>query len=121
MNIGLMQQVKAAILAKPEKYDQDLFCGTECCIAGWALTIANPRLGEKIQTRQLDQDTWDSLWCKTRITLGLSGPQMALLCSCAEDWPADFREQYDAAKTDIERAMVGAARIDHFIATNGAE
>lgn len=118
MNVELLQQVKEAILAKPEKYDQDTFCGTECCIAGWALTIANPVLGAKLVpgTPQL---SWDVLWSAARQSIGLTPLQMGNLCGCAEDWPSDFAAQYDAATTPEGRARVGAARIDHFIANGG--
>jgi len=36
-------------------------------------------------------------------------------------WPEKFCEPFDAAKTPAKRARIAAERIEHFIATDGAE
>lgn len=125
MNTELLLAVKAAILEHPEKYDQDSFCGTECCIAGWALNIANPVMGARreqgISAVSMNEQNWNDYWEVARKNMGLGCRQMAILCACAPDWPSVFRHGYESATDAEQRATVGAARIDHFIATNGAE
>lgn len=68
-------------------------CGTAACIMGW---------GQTLGATSKDADMWNKL------------------CS-AGDWPTIFRSRYKAAKTPLARARIAVARIDHFIATKGAE
>lgn len=128
MNIELLQEIKARILAEPDSFRMDTWtCGTAHCIAGWAvllsgLTIANPdaetfaqrltdgRTPDMAATQVLDipadPDDWDS-------------PAERLFH--VGDWPAEFEEAYEDAGSRSERAQIAANRIDRFIDTDGAE
>ena len=118
-NFGLLLEVRAAILAKPETYSQEWFCGTAHCIAGHAVAIADPALWLNCR----DGSDFDSKEVSNRATelLRLSWDQDARLCSFPSTWPNRLRDRYLAATTDRERAEVAADRIDHFIATGGEE
>jgi len=68
-------------------------CGTMACIMGWA------RILDPVAARD---------------------GGFGRLCD-ASTWPKRFRNRYAKAKTPIMRAKIAAARIDHFIKTQGAE
>lgn len=137
MNIELLQRVKQYILEEPNrlvmsqevKLKEDGFtdpldgyesiervilnppCGTTACIAGWCTILGQNITPEDARRRncksaaqellELDRFTINRLYYTTQ-------------------WPEQF---YDAFKTTNirKRAEVCAARIDHFIATDGQE
>lgn len=115
MNVKLLRKIQKAILAKPERYDQNetcfpnSSCGTKACIGGWVQHF----------TKSADWGT----------RLGLDEAQLWRLCSGTEPkgfvfghkWPLKFLDAYKNAKTPAGRARVAVRRIDHFIKTNGAE
>jgi hypothetical protein len=126
MNTQLLLQVKAAILAEPHLFDMEFYlvrrlCGTAACIAGHAVHIAAPQVydaaihrlntgggyfvdlgGEGKTALDIDAETAKRLFLTTR-------------------WPEEFLEAYEDCATSEQRAVVAAQRIDHFIATNGAD
>lgn len=139
MNVELLEKVKAAILAEPKAFDMGtwhritsphlgyshwgdtlcdsldeysseivLGCNTTHCIAGWAEVIA-----------AADGRVFDSLDTEhnAKRLLGLDYTQARRLFY-ADEWPFPFDRDYKYA---AKRAKIAAARIDHFIATNGEE
>jgi hypothetical protein len=97
-------------------------CGTACCIAGAIYLIdtktplpvgANLRIGfGKIEHHiaskfKLSDDMMSRLFYQNPY-------------SCNQ-WPKIYTDAYMAAKTPLERACIGVARIEHFIATDGQE
>lgn len=125
MNVELLQKVKAAILAKPEEYNQYEWCGTAQCIAGHAVALALPE-----EYADAVKDGHDEV---TLLVLNRKGEVLGFSEDDNEDWyrsyrlfysdhwPPNLEGRYDNAKTPKERAQIGAERIDLFIATNGAE
>lgn len=132
MNVKLLQKVKKHILAEPSRlrmagyswivkpgtfleptgYCNDLGqivpkCGAVGCIAGWATGLgggdmehANCETGAR--HLGLDVEFGDRLFFVSR-------------------WPNSFSLRYLKAETLEEKAKITAGRIDHFIATKGAE
>ena len=122
MNVELLQQVKAHILAEPDAFRMDTWsCGTAHCIAGWALLlndipIKNPREHALVQETISDENP--SSVARELLGLGFRQAQNLFFISA---WPDAFSEQFAATKSRGERAQIAAKRIDHFIATNGAQ
>lgn len=129
-NTALFAKVKAAILAHPEKYDQSTFCGTAMCFAGHAVAQAGLPivLNEKPLSwaRAAKLDGYDRDSVRVRLKgkdvqfeeaaqhlLSLTDGQSTLFYS-EESFPETFQEAYKAAKTDLDRARVGVARIEFF-------
>ena len=136
MNVRRLRRVQRHILAEPATLDMNEFlcrnldlnmpyyhdnyainktpsCGTVGCIAGWTVQLyRGPRSRARLMTAGRD--------------LGLTKDQACRLFffKCHDDsqhWPQQFEDKYHAAKTPFARAKVTAKRIDHFIATKGAE
>ena len=117
MKKALLLKVKEAILAEPKNYDQNNLCGTACCIAGHAVAIAKPKTWSRLNKEDdgaLMADTAKSL-------LGLDNEQYYRICNYAHSWPEPFDTKFGCATTSKQRAKIAAKRIDHFIATGGAE
>lgn len=121
--------VEKAILAQPQFYEQGAWvseissCGTTCCIAGWVDFIFNGKKVHEERAKRLKEaflfeaeDEWTSV---AREGLGLDGGWRLFADSI--EWPEPFCNGYEDAKTPKQRAKVAAARIEHFIATDGAE
>lgn len=116
MNVELLRKIAAVIQEKPSKFDMvylhsdregepsDRDCGTSHCIAGWAGVL-------------LDKDIGNGNF--RRVARCSEKAESRLLFD--ENWPEPFRSRYQKAKQRRTRAKVAAARIEHFIATNGAE
>jgi hypothetical protein len=132
MNIKLLKQVKRHILAEPERFRMDDWnCGTAQCIGGWACSLAGlkwKRSGEgthrelateaevsKVAALLLDIEAED---CPESI---YGDDSEAARLFYTSSWPDEFRHQYEEAEDRRARARIAAERIDHFIATNGAE
>lgn len=120
MNVELLEKIKAEILKRPAQFymgswssgnlkDLDHSCGTTACIAGWACFLGNDFSLEFIPHR-------------ARRLLELDSDQGGRLFHVSY-WPDGFAQAYNEAQwgDDDEAARIAAARIDHFIATNGAE
>ena len=98
-------------------------CGTACCIAGSAHVVATKL------TLDHSKVSWDII----KIGLSKAGFDMdseffdklffirSIHGSRSDSWPDFYEKMYLAAKTPLERACVGVARIEHFIATDGLE
>lgn len=117
-SIRKLRAVKAAILAEPELYDQcnfpSSYCGhtclTPCCIEGWAAWVNNPNpeaYNSGVQRGGFSLAT----------ELGITTEEGGLLFS---GWDDAFSDAWDFPGTR-RGARAGAKRIDHFIATDGAE
>ena len=110
-------RVKEQILAESNLYTQDVYalptsCGTACCIAGWMMR------------NELTAEQWYAAINTGRLLeFGTQASQLlgssrfvSSLFAMADDWPAPFAIRYENACSPKERAAVGAARIDAFIA-----
>lgn len=109
MNIPLLEKIKETILRDPTDFDMASYCGSACCIAGWAVRIQYP-------TRDFDRDL----------------AERALQLNCKESdrlfhtdmWPSGFRARYFGFSYPVnpnQRAEIACERIDHFIGTEGRE
>lgn len=143
MNIKLLRKVQKHILAEPRRLNMNRFgelldedtlaelgkfappCHTQACIGGTACWIERPR----IFNRLLKEDEETEIAHRAQKLLGLTSDEADRLFYFAEMrhespdnfWPAKFQDAYEAAKTPIAKAKIAAKRIDHFIATKGAE
>lgn len=106
-------------------------CGTACCMAGGAYVLNNKiNLSDKEEYPEgLDVD-WFNVWNEALNYLGLDalqGQRLFYLKSMhandkeTKHWPVKYERLYLAAKTPMERVMVGCLRIEHFIATSGKQ
>lgn len=111
MNKELLLKVKAEILNQPERFDMSDWhspCGTTHCIAGWC---------EVIQKRPYTRNS--SAKQSAQADLGLTDDECKRLFF-AHNWPNEYSRQYFGQSPKI-KAQVATDRIDHFIATEGAE
>lgn len=129
--IKLLQQVKEHILAEPQKLDMEVFiedrgesCGTVACIAGWTTLLTT-----KLKPHQCDEDLMYSAFSIARKELSLSISQAQRLFypwvgqsndDRVETWPKKVWKCYKDGNKE-QKAAITAARIDHFIATDGRE
>jgi len=122
MNVKLLRRIQKAISKEPEKYDQDAWCGSECCLAGHAVILSGHA--------EISNDSCEGVM--VRLSYGkevhiqdFAAEELELTedqsCKLFDVWPREFREAYDGALTDKGRARVAVRRIDHFIKTKGAE
>lgn len=135
MNTKLLKKVKQAILGRPRQFEMEYYfggslyigrkkalpshCGTAACIAGWAahLSFGQKTLEQSRFVAQMDPRHMSHIG---RDLLEINNEQGDRLFHLAH-WPDNFKEQYRRAKSALSRARLSARRIDHFIATNGAE
>lgn len=130
MNIKLLRQIQAAILAEPDKFDMGNWfcpdaaspCGTSACIAGYAITLglkaATPREGYVAWWTSTAHESYSESACKF---LRLDYDKHRDILFFADNWPQPFKKRYFRARRRSTRARVAAGRIDHFIATKGRE
>lgn len=145
INVPLLRKVQKFLLAEPRRFymDQGVVdieylrracgieiaekaappCGTTCCIAG-----ATYILGKNIQkTLNFTKREWETVRKYAVRELGLQEDEAERLFYIIDmhgtdtGWPMKFCYAYANAKTPLQRAKVGVARIEHFIKTNGAE
>jgi hypothetical protein len=99
-------------------------CGTACCIAGAAYVVAT---NKKLNHTSID---WDEIMAGVKESAKVNFQSdifHKLFYTKANHnlfdgmWPEFYNDMYVAAKTPLERACVGVARIEHFIATDGRE
>lgn len=95
----------AELIGQPEKLAA---CGATACIAGWAVVLS-PEAEEDGYIRNLASKLLGLTYGQSDNLFFVSG------------WPRQFGELYHDTRTPQERAQVVAERIDHFIATEGAE
>lgn len=125
MNLELLEQVKAAILAEPHLFNMDDFicrgsCGTEACIAGWAVKLSDPATFQYAEGLSGTQYTNDLVLNAARSALQLRWDEAARLFWLIS-WPPSFRSHDHEARSPQDHAQAAANRIDHFIATKGQE
>ncbi len=127
INVSLLEKVKEAVLANPNRVNMEKWfgaeiaggvyttslemfkndCNTTACIAGWAIFLGNPNNVDYAHFAAAD-------------LLGLDLPTSDKLF-LSHYWPRKFYSLLLSAKTQEEYAQVVADRIDHFIATEGRE
>jgi hypothetical protein len=133
MNTELLLKIKAQILKEPRQFlmsgffDQYLDpvnsdleddvatnCGTACCIAGWAVTIGkeykNPK--EAYENSRLLSNTA----AEARLLLGIKGEDWLFH---TDQWPSQFEDRWDEAKSHEEQAQIAGEVIDYYIKHNG--
>jgi hypothetical protein len=140
MNVELLKKVADEILARPEQFRMESWftpkldsipeCGTACCIAGWAITIAtDARIEGKFAPLVARRgfsfgDAGPVSSCSAHVAaqkaLDLTSAQAELLFYTYE-WPPRFRDAYIESRNSTTRADVAFARIMHFIKTDGKE
>jgi hypothetical protein len=134
MNVKLLTKIQKHILAEPRRLDMDVVlikgldpaswrdvppCGTVGCIGGWAYILSRKR-------PQLKQYGIDHL-VLGRHELKITAIEADRLFDTVYDdsilnaWPKKYIEAYLKAKSPAGRARAAVRRIDHFIATKGAE
>lgn len=108
MNKELLERVARHIEANPEEFSMDEWdCGTTACIAGWALRLSGENWRAVGSTEP--EDLIDITYEQGSALFYQSG------------WPHPFRSDYYCAATHVGQAITSAARIRHFIATEGRE
>lgn len=111
MNIPLLRQIQTQIIAHPESFSMDEWdCGTTACILGWAFRLKLEDWEKSSEVRELQ-------------ILALSETQFNRLCYLSS-WPQQFYSPFLNADFDGDKktaAKIAAARIEHFIETNGRE
>ncbi len=115
MNKPRLRAVAARIVKRPDKYLQIAFCGTKCCIGGHAVLA----FGSKDDKRNFAFGRADLMFHAGRKALGLTTKQADRLFVRA--WPDAFEPAWDSSVPAKQRARLAAARIRHFIATEGRE
>jgi hypothetical protein len=127
-----------AAVYSPDTKDPNLpACKTQGCIAGWTILLEKPKVWKELSataaTLQFEQDLDSTSDDTAADILGIDSEQADNLFFFKEwimsedeegnalGWPETYARAYDKAKTLKARASVTAKRIDHFIATNGAE
>lgn len=130
MNVELLRNVARHIEATPLRLDMDVViarkdaanfgikrisdfppCGTVCCIGGWAIVLSGEDDSDlRAAKRLLDLDG----------KFDRDSSEVSRLFH-VQFWPESFRSDYEAAKTPAAKARIAVARIEHFIATKGAE
>lgn len=131
LNVKLLRKIQKHILeepkrfmmggvivtAEPGKYYTDYGidwripkCGTVACIGGWALLLSNVRTHDLCDAAELlGFDIEDGFSPDASKLFNVGG------------WPSKFAAKWMDAKTPRVRAKIAVARIDHLIATKGAE
>lgn len=120
--IKKLKAVKAAILAEPKLYDQNLSpygktdCNTPSCIAGWAVWIDNPN-----RAAYSDEVRYNMGLDLLKAHLGISYEQAYKLFE-PNAWPEKFSDALQEELRGTPKAAEAAGkRIDLFIESGGAE
>jgi hypothetical protein len=135
MNVKLLRRVKKHILEEPRRFVMRVFyfrkadllretftsdthqpmrfakCGTAACIAGWSVLLTDGLHADMNDVR-----------ARAISLLGLNPNDYRhdeLFDVCG--WPTKFADAYEKARSQKARAKIAADRIEHFIATKGAE
>jgi hypothetical protein len=147
--INLLRKVEAQILEEPKRLDMGDFgsafggsfgkdksipeCRTRACIGGWAILLKKPRVWKDFikvsnaasYSADIGEVISGDVHDEARGVLGLDRTQSCKLFyhngSGDGGWPELFETAYDNAKSAKQRAKVTVQRIEHFIATDGAE
>ena len=109
MNKALLKAVAERIIARPENYNQNQFCGTVCCIAGHVALMTGIDIDPY-------KDYFSSLR-KIQQLLELTNKQWGDLCLFAFYWPKEFADKWENTVEPAGRAQVAYDRIMHMIRT----
>src|SRR4051794_35671812 len=116
MNLALLLEIADRIAKQPAAFDMREWaaksdCGTEACIAGWAMLLSDiePALGPSDECHEVNFNDGARL-----LDLSLSEAQALFHL---HRWPTEFWWQYRVAKTAEEAAVIAVRRIHHFIET----
>lgn len=106
-------EVKRAILAQPEAYDQST-CMSPACIIGWAIYLIGQQLAPK-EREQLEEAYTDIRYATSisplaRKTMQITEKQFWALY-CYEYWPKKFHTEKNPSP------KIAAQRLDHFLRT----
>jgi hypothetical protein len=135
MNVKLLREVKRHILEEPRRLNMNSYgylvdgpdapaCKTVGCIAGWSGLLSQGHLTAETgssfmdpevarEALKLTENQADRLFTEPWVALG--GEKRG---HC---WPIKFAKRFEAATSEIQKAKVTAARIEHFIKTKGRE
>lgn len=122
MNVELLRKIAAVIQEKPTEFRMSSWhgiCRTTHCIGGWAQVLS----GEKESTdsfamaKLLDIEAIADEVDDSEIDSECEAGRL-FFCSW---WPKQFLGAYMETDGDKAMAKIAAARIEHFIATGGAE
>lgn len=105
MNLPLLHQLQAHVLAHPDDLDMSTFTG---CLAHWACVLGGVQPGNWRQTRENGADVLD-----------LSRAQAGRLFFWGS-WPEPFKSGYWHAGTAERRAIVAAGWIEAFVGLEAA-
>ena len=134
--IRLLRKVQKFLIEEPKRFDmregitpsaeaksvlEQPPCGTACCIAGAMYVIDK---GIKLNISyvgygEIENHIQNITSLKTDVQCGRLFYTNNSWVSAA--WPEFYANAYEAATTPLQRACVGVARIEHFIATDGRE
>lgn len=137
MNVELLKKVRDYIVKHPNRFVMDAYlftpensgikngfeaddgefinfdkCGTAACIAGWTCLIKEEEVVKISGNFPFHGAGRDHL--------ELTEDQAGRLFY-TDDWPEPYRGNYQDADDQSARSRIAAARIDHFIATDGKE
>lgn len=113
INYALLELIARHIETHPEEFDMGLWeCGTTACIGGWIARFS----GFKIKGNEDVRRAGEIIGVPVRSENGGRGHPLFFF----PQWPKEFAEQFERAE-DSELAAISAARIRHFIATEGRE
>jgi hypothetical protein len=118
MNIPLLRQIQAQIVQHPETFAiENWECGTTACIAGWACRLTR----KPIPLSNEEGDFYSALTHAYNVLEVDTATGMRLFH--ISNWPHSFQLAYrETNYADRKaKAKITVARIDHFIATGGAE
>lgn len=118
MNVALLEKITEAILVNPTDFSMDQWhCETTHCIGGWAQRCSG--VEETTDVQQMAELL--GIEYKRNSHQLVDEDCQAGRLFLASLWPKVFRDVYYATKDNSARAQVAAARISHFIATEGRE
>jgi len=136
VNVKLLEKVRAAILAEPAQFVMsELYsegealgsfdvprkipnCGTAACVAGWAVTLGARFRNPKTASASSFRNGWMAERAEELLVLNyVQGNRLFYV----HEWPQSFLDRWREDETLKGRARIAAERIDHFIATDGAE
>jgi len=120
--IDLLNKAAISILDEPTKFDMRMWaqedekspCGTTACIAGHILSQAK-QLSSLKELYRFDVED------KAMEAMGMEMGAESTRLFFRSSWPADFFHAHIYAETPEDRADIAFWRIQHFIATDGAE
>jgi len=111
VNTAVLKAVQAKLLAQPERFNMDHWCGSVCCVAGHVLEASG------ISTDGLDEWAANDIIQLAAMALDVSAGT-AIQLFYIDHWPDVLRERYmDAmdASAYNRAAVAGADAIDWFL------